>query len=46
MKALQAVNSTTWQDTFLGLWIAALRLVNRVRIHDESLPFIVKLNSG
>lgn len=33
VKALQAVNSSTWQDTFLGLWIAALRLVNRVSIH-------------
>ncbi|KAF2287842.1 hypothetical protein GH714_002935 [Hevea brasiliensis] len=31
-KTLQAINSTTWHDTFLGLWIAALRLVQRVRI--------------
>ncbi|KAA3475022.1 mediator of RNA polymerase II transcription subunit 33B-like isoform X1 [Gossypium australe] len=30
VKALQAVNGTTWHDTFLGLWIAALRLVQRV----------------
>jgi hypothetical protein len=30
VKALQAVNRTTWHDTFLGLWIAALRLVQRV----------------
>ncbi|XP_009784277.1 mediator of RNA polymerase II transcription subunit 33A-like [Nicotiana sylvestris] len=35
VKALQAVNSTTWQDTFLGLWIAALRLVNRERDPSE-----------
>ncbi|KAJ8748342.1 hypothetical protein K2173_002979 [Erythroxylum novogranatense] len=31
LKALQAVNGTTWHDTFLGLWIAALRLVQRER---------------
>ncbi|EEF45403.1 mediator of RNA polymerase II transcription subunit 33A [Ricinus communis] len=31
VKTLQAVNSTTWHDTFLGLWIAALRLVQRER---------------
>ncbi|KAK8339717.1 hypothetical protein V6Z12_A08G053600 [Gossypium hirsutum] len=31
VKALQAVNGTTWHDTFLGLWIAALRLVQRER---------------
>ncbi|KAJ6686797.1 hypothetical protein OIU79_016532 [Salix purpurea] len=30
VKALQAVNCTTWHDTFLGLWIASLRLVQRV----------------
>ena len=30
VKALQAVNHTTWHDTFLGLWTAALRLVQRV----------------
>ncbi|KAF8387992.1 hypothetical protein HHK36_026658 [Tetracentron sinense] len=29
VKALKAVNGTTWHDTFLGLWIAALRLVQR-----------------
>ncbi|KZV32401.1 mediator of RNA polymerase II transcription subunit 33A-like [Dorcoceras hygrometricum] len=29
VKALQALNQTTWQDSFLGLWIAALRLVER-----------------
>ncbi|XP_057965190.1 mediator of RNA polymerase II transcription subunit 33A-like [Malania oleifera] len=31
VKALQAVNNATWHDTFLGLWIAALRLVQRER---------------
>lgn len=30
VKALQSVNGTTWHDTFLGLWISALRLVQRV----------------
>ncbi|XP_030465942.1 mediator of RNA polymerase II transcription subunit 33A [Syzygium oleosum] len=30
-KSLQAINGTTWHDTFLGLWIAALRLVQRER---------------
>ncbi|KAI4342777.1 hypothetical protein MLD38_027361 [Melastoma candidum] len=30
-KSLQAVNGTTWYHTFLGLWIAALRLVQRER---------------
>ncbi|XP_051141663.1 mediator of RNA polymerase II transcription subunit 33B-like [Andrographis paniculata] len=29
VKALQALNQTSWQDTFLGLWTAALRLVQR-----------------
>ncbi|KAM7521558.1 hypothetical protein LguiA_011460 [Lonicera macranthoides] len=35
VKALQAVNQTTWHDTFLGLWIAALRLVQRERDPSE-----------
>ncbi|XP_034908175.1 mediator of RNA polymerase II transcription subunit 33B isoform X2 [Populus alba] len=35
VKALQAVNRTTWHDTFLGLWIAALRLVQRERNPSE-----------
>ncbi|RAL43521.1 hypothetical protein DM860_012662 [Cuscuta australis] len=35
VKALQAVNCTTWQDTFLGLWVAALRLVQRERHLSE-----------
>ncbi|CAL5415993.1 unnamed protein product [Camellia sinensis] len=29
MKALQAFNGTTWHESFLGLWMAALRLVQR-----------------
>ncbi|KAF8394464.1 hypothetical protein HHK36_020672 [Tetracentron sinense] len=41
IKALQAVNSTTWNDTFLGLWIAALRLVQRERDPNEgTLPHL------
>ncbi|XVF72468.1 hypothetical protein PTKIN_Ptkin12aG0123500 [Pterospermum kingtungense] len=35
VKALQAVNGTTWHDTFLGLWMAALRLVQRERDISE-----------
>ncbi|XP_010255864.1 PREDICTED: mediator of RNA polymerase II transcription subunit 33A isoform X2 [Nelumbo nucifera] len=31
VKSLQAVNGTTWHDAFLGLWIAALRHVQRER---------------
>ncbi|EXB95840.1 hypothetical protein L484_010039 [Morus notabilis] len=31
IKTLQAINGTTWHDTFLGLWIAALRLIQRER---------------
>lgn len=31
VKALQAVNATAWHNAFLGLWFAALRLVQRVR---------------
>ncbi|XP_004494899.1 mediator of RNA polymerase II transcription subunit 33B-like isoform X2 [Cicer arietinum] len=31
VKALQAVNATAWHNAFLGLWIAALRLVQRER---------------
>ncbi|KAI7755503.1 hypothetical protein M8C21_031677 [Ambrosia artemisiifolia] len=29
LKAHQAITQASWQDTFLGLWIAALRLVQR-----------------
>nr|GEW27355.1 mediator of RNA polymerase II transcription subunit 33A [Tanacetum cinerariifolium]GEW40401.1 mediator of RNA polymerase II transcription subunit 33A [Tanacetum cinerariifolium] len=29
VKALQALNGTTWHESFLGLWMAALRLVQR-----------------
>ncbi|KAL2486958.1 Mediator of RNA polymerase II transcription subunit 33A [Abeliophyllum distichum] len=31
VKTLQAINSTTWYEIFLGLWMAALRLVQRER---------------
>ncbi|XVE81519.1 hypothetical protein DITRI_Ditri15bG0071000 [Diplodiscus trichospermus] len=31
VKTLQAINGTNWHDTFLGLWIASLRLVQRER---------------
>ncbi|CAN0898515.1 Mediator of RNA polymerase II transcription subunit 33A [Linum grandiflorum] len=31
VKVLQAMNGTTWHDTFVGLWIAGLRLVQRER---------------
>lgn len=37
VKALQALNQTSWQDAFLGLWIAALRLVQRVRAHAKRI---------
>ncbi|KAJ0235732.1 Mediator of RNA polymerase II transcription subunit 33A [Hirschfeldia incana] len=30
-KTLKEINGSTWHDTFLGLWIAALRLVQRER---------------
>lgn len=40
VKALHEVNSSSWQDTFLGLWFAALRLVNRVSIYAE-IPSIL-----
>ncbi|CAH2052914.1 unnamed protein product [Thlaspi arvense] len=31
VKTLKEINGSTWHDTFLGLWIAALRLVQRER---------------
>ncbi|KAM6558598.1 hypothetical protein CsatA_027837 [Cannabis sativa] len=31
VKALQVVNGATWHNTFLGLWISALRLIQRER---------------
>lgn len=31
VKALHAVNCSAWHDAFLALWIASLRLVQRVR---------------
>ncbi|XP_050132999.1 mediator of RNA polymerase II transcription subunit 33A-like isoform X2 [Malus sylvestris] len=35
IKTLRAINGTSWHDTFLGLWIAALRLVQRERYPIE-----------
>ncbi|KAL8530710.1 hypothetical protein ACS0TY_007664 [Phlomoides rotata] len=35
VKALQALNQTSWQDAFLGFWTAALRLVQRERNSSE-----------
>ncbi|KAH0667780.1 hypothetical protein KY285_028986 [Solanum tuberosum] len=35
VKALRAVNCTSWKNTFFGLWISALRLVNRERDPSE-----------
>jgi hypothetical protein len=29
-KTAQAINEASWQETFKALWIAALRLVQRV----------------
>ncbi|GMH20018.1 hypothetical protein Nepgr_021859 [Nepenthes gracilis] len=31
VKSLQAINGTSWHDTFLALWIAVLRLLQRER---------------
>ncbi|XP_004486114.1 mediator of RNA polymerase II transcription subunit 33A isoform X2 [Cicer arietinum] len=31
IKTLRAINGTSWHDTFLGLWFASLRLVQRER---------------
>ncbi|KAL4272542.1 hypothetical protein GQ457_13G024970 [Hibiscus cannabinus] len=31
IKTLRAINGTSWHDTFLGLWISSLRLVQRER---------------
>jgi hypothetical protein len=36
VKALQAANSTSWHDAFLALWLAALRLVQRVGIYSDN----------
>ncbi|PKU77796.1 mediator of RNA polymerase II transcription subunit 33A isoform X1 [Dendrobium catenatum] len=39
VKTLKAVNGTTWHDTFLGLWMASLRLVQREREpHEGPVP--------
>ncbi|KAL5701678.1 hypothetical protein ACHQM5_026990 [Ranunculus cassubicifolius] len=31
VKSIQAINGTTWSETFLGLWFAAIRHVQRER---------------
>lgn len=31
VKSLQATNAASWHEIFLGLWMVALRLVQRVR---------------
>ncbi|KAG6571443.1 Mediator of RNA polymerase II transcription subunit 33A [Cucurbita argyrosperma subsp. argyrosperma] len=35
IKSLRAVNDASWHNTFLGLWIAALRLIQRERDPSE-----------
>ncbi|XP_051118470.1 mediator of RNA polymerase II transcription subunit 33A-like isoform X2 [Andrographis paniculata] len=41
VKALKALNQTTWLDTFLGLWTAALRVVQRERnSSDGPVPLL------
>ncbi|KAE9612788.1 hypothetical protein Lalb_Chr06g0176771 [Lupinus albus] len=35
VKSLQAINGTAWHNAFLGLWMAALRLVQRERDPSE-----------
>jgi len=30
IKTLQILNQASWQETFLALWLSALRLVQRV----------------
>lgn len=42
VKALQVVNGTTWHETFLGLWIAALRLLQRVGV-STSLILLLQI---
>lgn len=32
IKTLQIINQASWQETFLALWLSALRLVQRVEI--------------
>nr|XP_017219089.1 PREDICTED: mediator of RNA polymerase II transcription subunit 33A isoform X2 [Daucus carota subsp. sativus] len=42
VKALQAMSGSTWYDCFLGLWMAALRLVQRERDPIEGpVPHLV-----
>ena len=31
-KTLKGINGSNWHDTFLGIWIAALLLVQRVKL--------------
>ncbi|PKA59311.1 Mediator of RNA polymerase II transcription subunit 33A [Apostasia shenzhenica] len=39
LKTLRAVNQATWHDSFLGLWMASLRLVQRERDpHEGPVP--------
>ncbi|XP_072996875.1 mediator of RNA polymerase II transcription subunit 33A-like isoform X2 [Typha latifolia] len=39
IKALQAINGSTWHDAFLALWMASLRLVQRERDpHEGPVP--------
>ncbi|CAD6220630.1 unnamed protein product [Miscanthus lutarioriparius] len=46
VKALQAVNRSTWHDAFLALWVASLRLVQREREPiEDSLCNETELNS-
>ena len=40
VKGLQALNETTWQEAFLGLWTAALRLVQRVGANSTYMKCI------
>lgn len=35
IKTLQVLNRASWQETFLALWLSALRLVQRV----EMIPY-------
>lgn len=35
IKSLRAVNDASWHNTFLGLWVAALRLIQRERDPSE-----------
>lgn len=43
VKVSRATNYTTWHDTFLGLWIAALRVVQRVRSCFSALKIFLPI---